>query len=487
MGIVLKESYKNTLTLVVAILVGAINTLFLYVYFLDTNYYGLVTFVLSTAFILKPLIALGVNYSVVKFFSAYTNKQDKDTFLSTALWLPLLIIIPIGLIGSVFYDEISEVLSDKNPLVKSYTFLIFLVAIAYAYFEIFYAWARVHLKSIFGNFLKELFARIMASLLLVAVYFKIIDSHQFVWCLTGAYFLQTLLMMFYALSLYRPKFSFELPSNFKEVVKYSLYIILAGSAATILLDIDKFMIPQKEAIAQVAFYAVAVYIGSVIEIPGRAMGQIIQPLTAKALNENKNDEVLDLYQKSSINLIITSGLLFVLVNSNIASLYELLPKEYTGGVWVVFMISVAKLYHMVLGSNGAIISNSKHYKILLPYGIGMALMVIFLNNWLIDKIGINGAALATLIVVLTFNTAKLGYVKSKFKIQPFTKHTWLALLLIGVLTVIGIVIPVKFHPIITILLKSFLLSVVYLFVVIKFKLSTDIEQVFKRLSSQFLK
>ena len=45
------------------------------------------------------------------------------------------------------------------------------------------------------------------------------------------------------------------------------------------------MIPQKQAISQTAYYAVAVFIATVVEIPGRAMFQIINPLVAKALNE----------------------------------------------------------------------------------------------------------------------------------------------------------------------------------------------------------
>ncbi|MGY5351171.1 lipopolysaccharide biosynthesis protein [Wenyingzhuangia sp. IMCC45533] len=474
MGIVLKESYKNTLTLFVAIFVGAINTLFLYVYFLDPKYYGLVTFILSTAFILKPIIALGVNISIIKFFSSFKNQLNKDRFLSTVLWLPLFLMIPVALFGAVFYDKISSLLSEKNPLVKNYTYLIFLVAIAAAYFEIFYAWAKVNLKSVFGNILKELFVRIAASVLLVGVYLKWINNHQFVLCLTGAYFLQMLIMMFFAFRLYKPVFTFKLPDNFKEILKYSLYIILAGSAATILLDIDKFMIPQKEVLEQVAFYAVAVYIGSVIEIPGRAMSQIVQPLTAKALNEDNNEKVLELYQKTSINLLIASGLIFILVNANISSLYQLLPRDYTEGVWVVFMISLVKMYHMFLGNNGSIISNSKFYKVLLPYGLGMALTVIILNNWLIEAIGINGAALSTLIVVFIFNTIKLAYVKSKFSIQPTTSKTWSALLLITSLSVIGIWVEFNLHPIINILLKSFLLITIYLYAVVRFRLSEDI-------------
>ena len=48
--------------------------------------------------------------------------------------------------------------------------------------------------------------------------------------------------------------------NFKVFIIY----YFTGAASTILLDIDKFMI-LKEAIANTVYYAVAVYIGSVVE------------------------------------------------------------------------------------------------------------------------------------------------------------------------------------------------------------------------------
>ena len=119
-------------------------------------------------------------------------------------------------------------------------------------------------------------------------------------------------MMFYAFSLYFPKISFGLPKNYKDILRYSSYIILAGSAGAIILDIDKFMIPGKESMNKAAYYSVAVFIGSFIEAPSRAMLNILQPLTSKTLNEKNIREVGSLYKKSSINLLLISGLFFVL-------------------------------------------------------------------------------------------------------------------------------------------------------------------------------
>ena len=349
MGIVLKQSFKNTIITFAAFGIGGVNALFLYTSFLTDQYYGLVTYLLSTANLLMPLTAFGVQYSIVKFFSSYTSKTERDKFLSSSLLLPLLIALPFGFLGTAFYEQISNYLSIKNPVIKNFTWVIYLVAIATAYFEIFYAWAKVQMQSVFGNVLKEMFSRIAVMFLLTLVYFKVISQVEFIYYLTGAYFIRMFIMFLYALKLYKPKFTFQLPENYKEVFKYASYIILAGSAGAILLDIDKFMIPQKEAIAMTAYYSVGVYIASVIEAPGRAMAQIVQPITAKALNENNTTEIKSLYKSTSINLLLICGLFFLLINLNINQAYLLIDEKYADGVLVVLMISIAKLYTMSLG------------------------------------------------------------------------------------------------------------------------------------------
>ena len=487
MGIVFNQSLRNTIIIYIAFAIGGVNALFLYTYFLKDEYYGLVTFLLSTANLLMPLTAFGVQFVIIKFFSSYTTKIEQDKFLSTVLILPLFIAVPIGFLFSVFYEQISNYLSIRNAIVKDYTFVIYIVAVLTAYFEIFYAWAKVHFQSVFGNLVKEMFTRIAAMLLLFLVFLEVIDQHEFVYLLTLSYLLRSLVMMSYAFYIHRPKIIFQLPNNIFEILQYAFYIILAGSAGSILLDIDKFMIPQKEAIAQTAYYAVAIYIGSVIEAPGRAMSQIVQPLTAKALNENNTKEIAFLYRKTSINLLLISGLVFLLVNVNIKELYEIIPEKYSGGLWVVLMISIAKLYHMLLGNNGSIISNSKYYRVLLPYAIFMAVSVYFLNNWLIEKIGINGAAISTLSVVLVFNSIKLQYVKKKFGITPFSKNTWKLLGMLLLFFAGFYFWEFPFHPIINILLKSIILGVLYLFVSVKLNIAPESTAIWHQFKSYFLK
>jgi O-antigen/teichoic acid export membrane protein len=335
MGIVIKQTSKNIFTISVALVIGAINTLYFYPEFLKDEYYGLVVFLLATSNLLQPIMSLGAQHTIIKFYSSFKDKVTKDAFLSSIIFIPLIVIIPVTFFVVKAHDLIGDFLSLQNPIIESYVWVIFLVSFATSYFEVFYAWSRVQLKSVFGNVLKEIYPRISVLVLLILVSIDILDKESFVWWLTGLYYLRLILMILYSFSLYIPRFSFKFPDNYKEILSYSIYILLAGSAASLLIDIDKYMIPQKQAISQTAYYAVAVFIATVVEIPGRAMFQILNPMVAKAINNNDFKELNNLYQKSSSNLLILSGFIFLIINLNISSFYLLMNNDlYSNGIWV---------------------------------------------------------------------------------------------------------------------------------------------------------
>lgn len=478
MGVIIKQSIINTAVILLAFAIGAVNTLWFYPHFLQEEYYGLVTFLLSSSNLLMPLVAFGVQYTIIKFYAFYTDREEQDKFLLSMLFLPLLVVIPMGFLGNLFYETLSEWLSLENPIMKEYTYIIYLVALATGYFEIFYAWSKVQLKSVFGNLLKEVYPRFIVFVLLIGFSFDMFSKSSFIYLLTIGYFIRLLLMMCYAFYLRKPVFRWAAPSNFSEILRYTFYIILAGSAGTILLDIDKFMLPQHEAIAVTAYYSVAIYIGSVVEMPGRAMAQIVNPITALAINKNDWTKVSGMYKQTSINLMLVAGLIFILINVNIRQLYSFMEstletENYTLGIPVVLMISLSKLYHMILGNNGAIISNSKYYRILLPYGVLMALSVYFLNSYLIPEMGMNGAAFSTFIVVFVFNTIKLGYVKKVFGFSPFTKKSVQLFVVLMVFYTGFVYWEFDFHPSINIILKSLIVTVLYVGVTFVLAISKD--------------
>jgi O-antigen/teichoic acid export membrane protein len=480
MGIVQNQTLKNTITTYLGFGIGAINTLFLYTEFMSETYYGLITYIFSTAYVMMPLLAFGVHNTIIKFYSSYKTRNSINSFLNWMLFLPLLLIIPIGLVGHFSFETISDFLSKRNPIVKDYVWLIYISAIAFSYFEVFYAWTKVHMNSVFGNFLMEVFHRAGIAIMLFCLYFEFIDTETFIYAAVGVYVLRTLVMMMYAFYVRRPKFRFGKFPNMLAVFKYSAIIILAGSVANIILEVDKFMIGQFIEIENVAFYGVAIYIATVIGVPARSMHQITNPITAKLLNENNKVELNILYKKSSLNLFIISGFIFLLIILNLKQLYELIPSEYTGGLIVVLLISVAKLSDNIIGNNNAILFNSNYYRVVLALGVLLAIMTVVFNMLLIPKYGINGAGFATFMSIVVYNTAKVGFVYFKFKMSPFCLNTLKTLILIIVFSLLFYFWDFSFHPIINIVTKSLLIGLSYALIVYKMNFSEDITLLFNK-------
>lgn len=477
MGIVLNQSLKNTIITYIGFAIGGINTIYLYPVFLGATYYALTNYILSSANVIMPLFAIGMQNTLVKFYSQYETNEERSRFLSFTVLFPLLLIVPLCLIGFIFFDEILYFLSKKNIIVKNYIWLIPFIGICMAYFEIFYAWLRVHMHSVFGNFIKEVALRLASLFLLVGVYYNWITVEGFVYATAVVYLLALLITMFYAFSIQKPDFQFTIPANTKDILVYTFYIILSGSVANLLLDGDKMILNQYMNIENIAYYSVATYIALVISVPSRAMHQIVYPITARLMHENNHDEMDILYKKTSINLQVVGGFVMLGIFVNIKMLYQLVPPEYAGGISVVFMIGLSKYFDLILGNNNAIIFNTKYYRAVLFLGVLLVILTVGLNMVFIPIYGIMGSAFATLLSITLYSLAKLMFVVKRLHLYPFTKQTLYSLYLTTVLFLAFYFWDFSLSPIVAIILKSILVTIAYVYLNYKFVISVEINQV----------
>jgi len=125
----------------------------------------------------------------------------------------------------------------------------------------------------------------------------------------------------------------------------------------------------------------------------------------------------------------------------------------------------------------------------------MAFSVYFLNKLFYYELdmGTDGLALASLIVIFFANTGKILFVKRKFSMTPFTDKS---LLMIGIIVGLYLVFnfwdfpfndtyffKIPLHQLLNMILKSILITLIYLYLVIKFQISDE----FTRLSKRFYK
>ncbi|MBA22922.1 MAG: hypothetical protein CMP52_06255 [Flavobacteriales bacterium] len=466
MGIIARQTFYNVLSILFAIALGGANTIVFYPRVMGPEFHGLVGALLANSNIIQPLFSFGIQFSVIKFHSACKNKRDQDNLLIFSVVLPLFLIIPLILTVYQFDFILGYFFADESKA-SDYLFLILSVAISTAYFEIFYSWLRIQKKTVFGNFLKEVYQRVMITVLITFYLVGWLDFDSFLYNLIVGYYLRLLLIFFYALKVHTPKIHWEFPSNTKMILRYCSYIFLTGFSASIILDLDKSMIKQFLAPEYVSFYMVAIFIAAVIDTPSRAMVQIVSPMVAESLNSNNKMRLEELLKKSSLNLLLISGLIFVVINVNLQDIYKLIEilnteRGYIAGLPIILLISITKLFSASLGCLNNIITNSKNYRYLLIFSIASALTAIVLNIQFITTYGFIGAAIATLVVVTVFNILKIILVFYKFKIHPFgIKSAWVLLLIVALYLVFKNV-SLDLHPFISVSLKSIIVGILYL-------------------------
>ncbi len=485
MGIVARQSLYNIGSIVLAFGIGAVNTLFLYPGILGVSFYAIVVALLASSNILQPVFSFGMQHMVIKFYSAAESKAEKDRILFFSLLLPLCIILPAGALFALYYDAVAAFLSTENAAMGEYVFLIFAIAVCTSYFEIFYSWARVQKKSVFGNFLKEVYQRVLIFVLLLLYFFQFLSLRGFIYGLILGYFLRLGIMFLHSIYLYRPQFSGFIPKAVKQMLWFSGLIFLSGFGASLILDIDKTMLIKLVEGKYVAYYTVAVFIASVIDMPNRAMVQILNPLVAEAINEKSKARLYSLLYKSSLHMLMASGLLFILINANGKDLYAFIAhlngkSGFDLALPVVFVLSVTKLFSALLGCVNNIITNSEYYKYVPIFTIGSAASVVVLNLYFIEHYGFLGAAYATFVVITVFNALKLFFVYRMFGIHPFSKNIFILLALI-----VGVGVGVAYVPFngpvfVTLVLRSMLIVGVYGVAVLALKLSDDVNALFKR-------
>ena len=120
MGIVARQSILNTLITYFGFAFGALNTLFLFTNILSDENYGVVSYVLASSNLLWPLMAFGLQNTLIKFYHSYTDTQTQSRFFSWILMIPVVMVLLVSGIYTVFYEQIMTYYSGTNPVVKPY-------------------------------------------------------------------------------------------------------------------------------------------------------------------------------------------------------------------------------------------------------------------------------------------------------------------------------------------------------------------------------
>jgi O-antigen/teichoic acid export membrane protein len=486
MGVVIKQGVNITLVSFLGVIIGAINTMFVFPNVLGAEGHGLVMLILSIGTVLAQFAHLGIPNTIIRFFPYL--KDRKKFIYRLALQVPLMSLLLLGLVFYIFGDYLFDGYIRENELFREFQPIILPLVASLVFFEVLLSISRSELKSVFPAILREFVLRVSTLITLCLYSFDFLNFNEFIYCWLGIYSLNVLFLSLYLVSFKLFKIRFGLPlfpdSNLaRKMSKYGVVTLLTSSAAILVNRIDVLMLGYYLELENIAFYTVAFFMASLIHIPARSILQIVKPLLAKAWAENNRQEIVNLYRKTALNQLIIGALLFIGIWMNINDLLLFVPEKYQGIQMVFFYIGLSKLIDVSVGVNGAIISTSNYYKFDLYINVFLILIIIITNSIFIPLYGIVGAAMATALAILIHNIIKTLVVYSLFKIQPFQLSTFKVILLTVLVFIVLNLIPFSLidSHIVRILVRSISIGLVYSFVVIWFKIGDDINQLFHKL------
>jgi O-antigen/teichoic acid export membrane protein len=486
MGIVIRQGIKGIIVTYIGVIIGAVNILWLFPKFLTVGEIGLTRVIIDMGLLMAALSQFGAPNITDKFFAFFKNDEQKHNgFFVIIIIYPLAGFLIFGLLTLLLKNYWIQAFVKHSPSLIEYFYHVIILSFFILYMNVLEAYARIHFRIVVPLIIREVFLRIFLAAIVILYHFKIISLNHLILFIIISYVCAVLFLLAYIKNLKKfylnYKDVFVNQAFFKEMMFFGLFIFFGGAWGLIAAKIDVIMLTSLKNLDHAGVYSIAFYIGTLIEIPRRAISQISTPLISQALKNHDMVTIHKLYSKTSLNQLIAGLLLFLLVWCNVDFLLSVIPnsEEYKAGKYVILFIGLGRLTDMATGVNSEIILNSPYYKFNLLLSIVGASLLIVLSYLLIPFYGINGAAISTLISFVLFNAIKSTFIYVKFKIQPFTLQSFLILLFAILAFALAIFTPVVeggvFSPFINIALRSLIISLVFVGPVIYFKVSEDVD------------
>jgi O-antigen/teichoic acid export membrane protein len=381
----------------------------------------------------------------------------------------------------LFKKDINNWFSDNTKLFPQYFHLLPLLLIYDGLFTYFENYLRIHLRTSFPTFLRNVVLRIFWTIQITLVYYKMIDFNEFINWYVHALGITLMALIAYALPKFIQEFSLKFMSKkeFSPLLRFALYAIMGAGSGYLANYIDVIMVGGMIDLKSAAVYSVAFYISSVISVPLNAVNKITTPIVSQLWKENNIEKLNNLYKQTSNSMLLISLWIFLGIWANIDNMFEILPPEYKEGKWVILFIALAKLYDASFGINAQIIQFSEKFKWMLYFNITMAVIVLITNLLLIPVLGVTGAAFATFLSVITLNTARLIFLNRQFQLFPFCLND-LKILISGVFILTMQYLIPKLPLLTDIIVRSLVITIIYFSLNVYLKTSPELNKFIRK-------
>ena len=436
MGIVRKQSTYSTIFTYLGFVIGAVNIIILFPRFFSTEEFGLTRIMIDFSLFFSALSTLGSLNALYKFnpfYRDYLPKGKNDLpFLTLGANILGCILFLAGAI--IFEPYLERKFGNNSPLFVSHYRLVIPFTISYTMLLLLEAYCWTIKKTIISSVVKELFYRLVTTLLIFLYALQCIRLETFFTLFAYSYLpaLAVLIYVIYkngGIDLYA-RLSSATKRLYKKVLVFVSFHYTGMLIGILPRTIDGILIAglTDQGLENLAIYSIPVYLVSILDVPYRSMLGITTTLIAEAWKNKNIEKIKELYHKTSLNLLILGLGIFGLLAPNLDNLVRFNPAY--GMAKSIFIIAgIAKILDLGMGMNAQILLLSKYWKMDFYSSLCFIFINIALDYFMIRSYGVIGAAYGSAIALIFYNAIRFGYLWWLFKLQPFTFKTLYVVLL----------------------------------------------------------
>lgn len=489
MGIVKKQGIPTAIFTYVGVVIAFVNGAILFPKTVGASIFGFTQWVMAVLAISTLFGDFSTSKLIVKYLPYFReSKKRHNGFVIMLLVLTTLGVIVTLLLGYFFKANVITWFSNDESVevVRSNYRLVFIGIVFFVYNTFLTAYCKALFRTRVPTFFNELFGKLFNTILLISFFFGLIGINQFLWAYVLKFGLQLISLLFYIKWLEGPfpSLTFEIPKLGKrlkkEMAQFGGTVFLSGSSSVLTNKIDILMISSFIGFEQTGVYAILLYMTITMTIPYKSLISIMAPLVSDAWKFRDMSTLKNLYVKSSLNASAISFLIFLLLAINSTFILNFLGPAYVGYDWVLYYLCAGTMVYCLCGSNGLILNYSPYFKYDIIIKLSLVALTIGTNYLLIPKYGIKGAAMATALSVSLNNLLISVLIYFKSGIQPLTYRTLGLFALFGLGFLVNYFIPNMSNAWVNAIVRSAVVSVVFIGILYKANLSSDINEMIEK-------
>lgn len=402
--------------------------------------YGLITIFMSIATMMMAFASMAMPSYIFKFYPYYHDNlpRQKNDMITWALLVSLVGFLLVMIAGWFFKDLVIRKFGRNSPQLLTYYYWIFPMGLGLTIYSVLEGYSWNLGKASLAIFLKEVLWRVITTILIVLFFTNIIpDFSLFIKLYSFAYPAIAASLLAYLLITKKISFTFKISKVtrrfLKKIITLCSFVYAGILIFTISRVFDTLVIASvlPDGIDKAGIFGIATLMTSVIQAPQRSIIAVSIRHLSKAWKDKNWDTIQRIYQRSSINLLIFSAGIYLLIALNYTETIKTfgLKESYLGGYAAFLLLGLSMVVDMGTGVNAQIIGTSTAWRFELLSGIILLALMLPLTYLLAKQYDILGPALASLISITIYNTVRIIFLWKRYKLFPFTIQSLYAMVL----------------------------------------------------------